>query len=75
MTLNGFCYVSSWGECYFNPHVHKMGFLEHRHYFWYLALIEKFRKAQIPYVPLFSCQKTYIIILKNLQEIAYFVPI
>ena len=52
-----------------------MGPWEPNHHFWQRVLIEKCQKAQIPYVPLFSCQKTYITIFQNSQEIVNFVPI
>ena len=60
---------------HFNPHIHKMGPGATKHHFWRPVLIEKCQKTQIPCVPLFSCHKTYIIIVQNLQEIPNFVPI
>ena len=58
MVLNGFCYIVSLTECYFNSHMHKMSPWGSRHYFWQPILLAKHLKAQIPKVPLFSCWKT-----------------
>ena len=58
MVLNGFCYIVSLTECYFNSHMHKMSPWGSRHYFWQPILLAKYQKAQIPEVPLFSYWKT-----------------
>ena len=78
MTLNRFCYIHLMVVIIlspFNPYVHKMGPRRTKHQFWRQVLIKKWRKVQIPRVPFFSCQKTYIIIVQNSQEILNFVPI
>ena len=46
-----------------------------KHDIWPPVLIKKCQQAQIACVYLFSCQKTYIIIFQNSQEILNFVPI
>ena len=46
-----------------------------KNHFWQPVLIEKCQKALIPCVPLFCCQKTYIIIFQNSQKIVNFVSI
>ena len=78
MTLNGFCYIHLMVFIIlspFNPYVHKMGPWKTKHQFWRQVLIGKCREVQIPSVPLFSSQKTYIIIVQSTQEILNFVPI
>ena len=70
-----FVILSHWIQCYFNPHIHKMGPWKTKYHFWKPVLIEKCQKAQIACVPLFSSQKACIIIFQNSQEMANFVPI
>ena len=70
-----FVILSHWRECYFNLHIHKRGPWGTKYHFWQPVLIEKCQKAKISCVPLFSSQKTCIIIFQNSQEIVNFIPI
>ena len=73
--LMDFVILFHWSECYFNPHIHKIAPRGPKHDFWQPVLIYKCQKGQISCVPLFSCQKTYIIIFQNSQEYVNFIPI
>ena len=71
----GFFILFPRSECYFNPQIHKMGPWGPKHHFSQSVSIQKYVKAQIPCVPLFSCQKAYITSFQNSQEIVNFVTI